>query len=53
MNSYLVNYQFRGQHHAGRPINVGIYYGKTTSEAVKPLEKAGALIYSIILQGSN
>lgn len=46
MNTYLVNYQFKGHN-----IQVGSYQGKTVIEAVEPLEKAGALIYSISLIG--
>jgi hypothetical protein len=48
MNSYLVNYQFRG--HA---MQVGTYCGRTASAAVEKLEKAGAIIYSIILTGTG
>ncbi len=47
MNTYLISYQFKGQ-----VTQIGSYQGKAPSEAAAGLEKAGALIYSIILVGA-
>ncbi len=63
MNSYLINYQFSFGKRCDlfkKPnalenigFKTGIYYGKTPSNAVKDLEKAGATIFSIILIGAK